>query len=617
MKRIYLLAPVLMAGSLFGQKAPQGPTNLPEATKSIATEAPRVQDALSTNRAGGDTIWFNGFEEPSEWIASETTDAAQHGWTIGTQTNSWFFTNQDMGTSGNFARMRNATPPPNAPDPAESSYSLTYDGTIDLTDVPAPHLEFEQFGARFIEFQAIQVSVDNGDTWETVADNLDLDPLTDGGGAQYPKPMTRRFNISTAIAADPSNVMIRLFWDGLMNGPAMNYIMYGWYVDNVRIVEGFEDDVAIQSYVSYTDYETTGIFEFGIWPYSQLDELQMAVRATNNGSNDATNIVLDVSVNGEEITATQIPINLDFGTADTVRTVGYTPPAVEGVYSIDFLLSMDADDANPEDNVASQEFQISEFIFARDNDVYSNQFPAATYTSEFQYANGFQFFNEVTVYAIDVLVTAGAIGAGLQGHVLDANLDIVMSTDEIELNAELLNGPPGGNNFAWTTLRLEEPMTMPADAFFAASVESFGGEGVRIGTSKAVPAQTVFVFGDFGTAGFDWYFTGSAGMVRFNLNPDAQTNVQEVVVQENFMLFQNMPNPANASTRIRYSLYENDRVSFEVMDLSGKRVKADDLGVQPMGEHQFDLNISDLAPGMYTYTLTVGNQRATRKMIVQ
>lgn len=621
MRTIYLLAgTVLLASTAMAQQtAPRATRIVPAALATDPSSVTRVVEQPAY-RAGGDTVWIDEFEDPTMWTASESTAPTESGWTIGAQTNSWFFPNDDMGTTGNFARMRNATPPPTAPNPIESAFWLTYNGTIDLTGVPAPHLEFEQFGARFIETQAIQISTDNGETWVTVGDNFDMTPLTAGGGAQYPQPMTRRFNIVSAVAADPSNVQVRLFWDGAQNGPALNYIMYGWYVDNIRIVEGFDNDMAIQSYASYTDYETTGIFEFGIWPQSLVTEVDMAVLARNSGASDQVGLTLGVQVNGEDVTATLVPTDIIAGASDTVRTVAYSIPATIGDYTVDMTVTLDGvEDDNPDDNSATRSFSVSEFDFARDNNVLTGQFPAADYADEFQFANGFQFFNPATVYAIDVVFTAGINGAEVQGYVLDGNLDIIANSEELALHPAIINNP-ASTNLVWATLRLEDPFDAEADFFYGASIGSFGGESVRIGVSQDVPDQTCFVQGTFGPNNeFDWYFTNAAGMVRFNLDPNAQTSVSvsELNANQAFTLFQNIPNPATESTRIAYTLEQAAKVSFEVMDITGKRVFANDMGMLPAGPQQFDLNVSAFAPGMYTYTINVNGERATRKMIVE
>lgn len=450
--------------------------------------------------------------------------------------------------------------------------------------------------------------VDYGDgpvqaRWECFPSLGTQDPVTN--------PTVLVFDI-TGVAGGEETVYLRFRWKGTWG--------YAWMVDDVELFETPENDIALESYVSLTDYNNTGIYEYGVWPFSQLTELQMAAAVRNLGQNDAENVTLDVEVNGTDAGTTPITVNIPYATVDTARAIGYTPPAVEGTYTFDLTVSMDADDENTADNSATRSFQVSEFSYGRDNGVYSSGFPAVAYTGEFQFANGFQFFEETTIYAIDVMLISGESGAEIQAHVYDAGLDIVASSDEFEINPAVVNSnvTSGATQYVWTTLRLDQPYTVPANSFFLAGVSSFGGQSVRVGRSILAPAQSVFVYGNFGAQGLlDWYFTSVTGLVRFNLDPAASTNVEEVVAGESFVLFQNMPNPAYGTTRIRYELGQSSRVTFEVMDITGKRVKAQDFGMQVNGEHQFDLNISDLAPGLYTYTLNVGNERATRKMIVQ
>jgi len=84
----------------------------------------------------------------------------------------------------------------------------------------------------------------------------------------------------------------------------------------------------------------------------------------------------------------------------------------------------------------------------------------------------------------------------------------------------------------------------------------------------------------------------------------------------NNTLKQNIPNPFNANTVINYSLTSNQRVSFEVVDVTGKLVKTMNLGSQGAGNHQIQLNASEFNKGIYFYTLTTGDVRMTKKMVV-
>jgi hypothetical protein len=91
-------------------------------------------------------------------------------------------------------------------------------------------------------------------------------------------------------------------------------------------------------------------------------------------------------------------------------------------------------------------------------------------------------------------------------------------------------------------------------------------------------------------------------------------------VNENDMnlvaLSQNIPNPANGNTIINYQLAAASTVNFEVVDITGKLVYSQNMGMKNAGNHSINIDASVLAPGAYFYSLTVGNYKTTKKMIV-
>ncbi|MDA7804317.1 hypothetical protein N8987_07090 [Crocinitomix sp.] len=106
---------------------------------------------LGQDRAADDIVWEDGFDDAGVWTAAgPSCDYEVSGWSIGSTTNGWYFgTDDDMSTEGNFARFINGDPS-EEPDPIEDGpFTLTYALPIDLTGIPAPHVEFEQYGARF------------------------------------------------------------------------------------------------------------------------------------------------------------------------------------------------------------------------------------------------------------------------------------------------------------------------------------------------------------------------------------------------------------------------------------------------------------------------------------
>lgn len=83
---------------------------------------------------------------------------------------------------------------------------------------------------------------------------------------------------------------------------------------------------------------------------------------------------------------------------------------------------------------------------------------------------------------------------------------------------------------------------------------------------------------------------------------------------ENFKIYQNFPNPFNPQTTIRFDIHEASDVTLKVYDISGKLIS--DLIQQRLSAGSYDVNfVSESLPsGVYIYTLSIGNQSATRRM---
>ncbi|MBP7496430.1 MAG: T9SS type A sorting domain-containing protein [Bacteroidales bacterium] len=81
-------------------------------------------------------------------------------------------------------------------------------------------------------------------------------------------------------------------------------------------------------------------------------------------------------------------------------------------------------------------------------------------------------------------------------------------------------------------------------------------------------------------------------------------------------LSQNYPNPASDFCSIEYELAGNSDVTFTLTDLAGRQVFNLNQGTQNAGNHNINLNVSSLKDGLYYYTLTAGNEKLTRKMII-
>jgi hypothetical protein len=412
----------------------------------------------------------------------------------------------------------------------------------------------------------------------------------------------------TSAAGGAEEVWIRFRWKGTWG--------YAWMIDDIEIFDLAANDIRVTE-TSYSDYTNTGVLEYGVYPYSQLTELTFRADVENIGASGQTGVEMVVSVDGTEI-GTSPSEDVPYGETDSLFVTGYTPPATSGVYSVDYLVTTAEGDENEGDNSAAREFRVDEWQMGRDDNNFTGVFPFDG-ADEFISGPIFQIFEDGFVYAIDVAFMDGSdtgteVIAEMRDYFSD-NFDVLVASSEQAVLPALLND--GSSEPLWTTFVLEDPMEVFAGDIVYPTVQHYGGSSVQIGESRNCPEQTAFLYGDFGTAGFSWYFTTDVPMVRLNFNPDATVGVNDVLSAPNFTLLQNFPNPATDVTRINYELNEAGRVNVKVYDITGKQVMSIEEGLLPAGTHRTVLNVNDLPAGVYQYTLTVGENQLTRKMVVQ
>lgn len=99
----------------------------------------------------------------------------------------------------------------------------------------------------------------------------------------------------------------------------------------------------------------------------------------------------------------------------------------------------------------------------------------------------------------------------------------------------------------------------------------------------------------------------------------APTNVSDPYITDEktdqFRLSQNYPNPFNPSTNIEYSLAEQTEVTLTIYTALGSEVRTIVDDFQQPGEYSVAFDASDLATGMYLYTLQTSDFTETRQML--
>ncbi len=84
-----------------------------------------------------------------------------------------------------------------------------------------------------------------------------------------------------------------------------------------------------------------------------------------------------------------------------------------------------------------------------------------------------------------------------------------------------------------------------------------------------------------------------------------------------YFLGQNYPNPANQNTRIDYGIPNNAKVDLVLLDLMGKQIKILVSDTKNAGNYTYELNVTDLAKGIYIYKMNSGNYVEVKRLVVQ
>ena len=89
-----------------------------------------------------------------------------------------------------------------------------------------------------------------------------------------------------------------------------------------------------------------------------------------------------------------------------------------------------------------------------------------------------------------------------------------------------------------------------------------------------------------------------------------------IQIPTEFALKQNYPNPFNPTTVINFSIPRSSNVTLKVYDMLGREVATLVNETKQGGNYKVSFNASQLASGVYVYTLKAGNFIASKKMML-
>ncbi|HEY9166542.1 MAG TPA: T9SS type A sorting domain-containing protein [Candidatus Kryptonia bacterium] len=182
-------------------------------------------------------------------------------------------------------------------------------------------------------------------------------------------------------------------------------------------------------------------------------------------------------------------------------------------------------------------------------------------------------------------------------------------------SGNVTSGMPGApySGYAWYGF----DMTNPSHPVLKDSLLWYGATGLSGDSIKNDPRPRGIAFSVTGDTAYVAAFNVSGpGAVEMFTGPATAVN-EPPHGPSSYSLSQNYPNPFNPSTKIDFTLKSNTKVTLKVYDILGREVTTLVNGRLTAGEHSATFNASNLASGVYIYSLVTSDGfKITKKMIL-
>ncbi len=612
MKKVILSAIVFASSMLANaQKAPKL-----ETFQDLVKAPTHAGPIASNEKSLGVTIWSDDFSTPANWTVDNNGQAGiDFGWNINNVSDGWWSTAGINSTSGgNYAELVNGDAQA-ATQALNVVYTLTTAAPIDVAALGGSNqisLQFKQYGARFNDLQEMLISV-NGTTWVSVGSNLDKPVLSASGGSAYTNPDNKTINLAAALSqlspgVTPTQLWVRFQWTTNYPASATNpnvWITYGWYIDDVKLVTNPTNDLAITG----SDWGSVGLHYYQI-PTAQVAPIDFSADIFNGGVNNQSNVKLNVNVNSGQFLGSSAPVSIvSLDTTTVTVATQFTPAATVGTYTVTRNITADSTDDVPTNNqLADLSFNVTNFIYARDNNTISGS--TSNGTDPFETGNLYDIFQDAELKAINVRLPNGTNGATVGTEIYTRLYSIDPVSGDFVFESESSPLVLAANNLNTNlVIELDPYVNVTAGTTYLAVVGSFSS-GLRVSNAGTSPAQTSFLLDGNDITTSTLFYQTSTPYVRLNFDPvlglDNQEQVQQVVI---------MPNPSNGVASLQFDLLNPSDVAISVLDVSGKEVQNTQMNQLTAGTHDVTLESTKWNSGVYFVTIVSNGTTMTKKFV--
>ena len=610
MKKIYLSLALFASLSAVAQKMPAKKEGFSPDRSFVSKAKKTNQDILKIE---GDTLWMSGFETAGEWVQTfgpthSANTGNNPGWEILTaiptnivdQQTDYNWPATFSGATGNFALINSDL---SGQGIVQDAYYETA-ANIDLSAAGSNslYLTFSEYYRNFQESTFVEVSIDGGTTWTIIEVNPEAEvPVNtncDLGEVEV-------VNITSAIGTGTwtNAVKIRFHYVGTWD--------WFWGIDDVKIVEAWDNDVKINNWFAATDIATTQGLDYYTIDNSQTNfpGLTFGAYVNNNGGQNQTSVALKATATGGyDQTGTAISLNAN-ATDSVSITSPYIPSGV-GVKTINLTTVITGTDSAPLNNTKTIGMEITTQEYSRDNGVSTGSISNTQNNTgnPLKIGNIMDIFNDwSTTGAVVRLNTQAAGTVGAEYWVEAWKFDGTNYVYTAETERKTISGTAA----TWSKLKWIDGEIVDGKLDFTAgddillmACHNGGTSEVRFGLAQNTYERSVLGLQGGET---ELFYLASPGAIMVRLTDDPTLDVNEINEVSNFTV---SPNPANEVINVK--LNNADNAVITISDLAGKVVRTTTTnGVST------SVSTAGLNSGVYLVNVTIGNSTSTQKVVIK
>ncbi len=615
-KRFTLLSAMMIATSLsFAQNLSPLNTMKMKSSKISANTSIESNEVIAP-KAGGDVIWENGFAATdAAWTMGNIAPGVQGAWVVGTypaQMNTYMgaFT----GSSAEVASFNGISFLLGAgTTPVVEQDAYLESETIDLSAAPIVAISWDQIYRRYNhDATFVDFSTDDGATWVSYPVNTDVTPHSSATKNKV------YLDLSTASS---TTCKIRFRWQSLTADDDYGS-GYGWAVDNVQIIEGYLNNVALLNLYTTVGEDEISYTQIPVDQAAAAGNMAFGARVKNTGI-DTQDIVLNVTsgtYTGSSDPATVVALAVD--SLSILVADGFAIPTTIGASPIVGTLVSNNTLEFTSDDTVTNPFEVTSKIYAADG--YDGT-PASMGGSFTGWQNGtgdaeigtyFEMFADASVGAIQIGIASVStanqgdyVGKTIQGKIWD-----VTGTQAVQIDASLEATITPSSFGKIIKAYMISPLALEAGKTYLVTAALSQGSEVPIAFSGNTIGGLVAGFNGGEIVGLraddEIANTVQCPIVRLDFND--YTGVNEIAAQFDLNVY---PNPFSSNTEVAFELKNDANVSINVTDITGRTVSTVNSQMYTSGAHTVSVNGTNLTAGVYNCTITIGNNVITKRIV--